>query len=359
MATRILTSTNTRPHTKRIAVDVLTPIDEAAYERYVRNHPDGLVYYSLRYKRLIQSVMPNVTPHYLIAKRNGCICGVMPMMKQSGPYGVVINALPYYGSHGAPLADDAATLQTLLHAYAVQVMQPDVAAATLVENPLAPLMTQPFAVHATDERIGQFTTLPVTEDRAAAAETLMAAFHYKTRNMIRKAQKRGVTVRAEPNGWAFLKKVHQENMDAMGGLAKSAAFFERIKLLFPDEHKLYVARIDGEPVAALLLLYYKGVVEYFTPAIRAEHRSDQPLSLLIFEAMLDAATSGHHAWNWGGTWKSQTSLHRFKKRWGTTDYPYRYFVTIQNADLTNRTREDFSTNYPNSYVLPFRLLQTQ
>ena len=68
------------------------------------------------------------------------------------------------------------------------------------------------------------------------------------------------------------------------------------------------------------------------------YRSEQPLSVLIFRAMQDAIKEkGSKHWNWGGTWKSQHGVYRFKSRWGAHDNKYRYHIKtyqdIGDADL--------------------------
>ena len=61
----------------------------------------------------------------------------------------------------------------------------------------------------------------------------------------------------------------------------------------------------GETIAGLLVLHFNRVTEYFTPATRQEHRSDQPLALILVKAMIGAAQPRLAAcWNWGGTWSS-------------------------------------------------------
>ena len=57
--------------------------------------------------------------------------------------------------------------------------------------------------------------------------------------------------------------------------------------------------------------------------------------------MQDAINSGFR-WNWGGTWKSQKSLHHFSG-WGAEDKPHTYLVSS-----TKRGREVFVANKENS-----------
>jgi lipid II:glycine glycyltransferase (peptidoglycan interpeptide bridge formation enzyme) len=209
---------------------------------------------------------------------------------------------------------------------------------------------------AVDERLCQVTSLCFDADHS---ERLMTSFHQKTRNMVRKAEKVGVTVQVENEMLKFVSEVHSENMLAIGGIAKSKKFFSLVPKYFKanEGYRIYVARIAGEPVAAVLLFYFNRTVEYFTPVVRAGFRDTQALSGAIFRAMCDASRAGYHRWNWGGTWATQEGVYLFKRRWGAMDFPYRYFVKIYDRSLLRRRRDEILAEYPNFYVVPFGLLE--
>ena len=87
------------------------------------------------------------------------------------------------------------------------------------------------------------------------------------------------------------------------------------------------------------MLYYNKTVEYFTPVVKVEYKNTQVLSKIIFEAMIEASSKGFKTWNWGGTWFSQNSVHRFKKRWSTYELTYSYLTSInktKNNKLSKR-----------------------
>ena len=109
-------------------------------------------------------------------------------------------------------------------------------------------------------------------------------------------------------------------MSAIGGRAKPWGHFAAMRELIPAAwRQLFVTRLDGEPVSAMLLFRFNQTVDNITPVIRHEFRSRQPLSFAIWHAMLDAVRSGFRWWNWGGTWETQQSLHHFKRGWGAAE----------------------------------------
>ena len=73
--------------------------------------------------------------------------------------------------------------------------------------------------------------------------------------------------------------------------------------------------------------------------------------------MIEASSKGFKTWNWGGTWFSQNSVHRFKKRWATHELTYSYLTSINKTKITNSQKEFYLEKYPFSFVLPFDKLQ--
>ena len=161
----------------------------------------------------------------------------------------------------------------------------------------------------------------------------------------------------------FLADVHAQNMERLGVPPKDWRVFESIRRHLPygSGWRIFVARLDGRRIGALLALYHGRIAEYFVPAIVEEHRSTQAGSLMVFEAMVRAMTDGYRYWNLGGTAPNgQEGVYRFKRRWGATDAPYRYFGIGfgDTGGLRRLTSEQLLPAYPNFFVIPFRLLGT-
>lgn len=336
-------------------VESLTPNFAERYEAFLLARPETLLYQSWRYQNLLIGLLGCHQQGLLALDEGGDILAALPLMAMDGPFGTVFNSLPFYGSNGALVGENLAARAELLAAYHRLSQAPGVAVSTLIENPLAPGGAVGLAFDLTDERIGQMTPLPATGEKEAS---LMQSFHYKTRNMIRKAEKLGVDVMVDNEAMPFLVEVHEQNMREIGGLAKSRNFFDALPQYFRpgQDYRLYVARLGGEPVAALLVFFYNRTAEYFTPVIRKEHRNTQALSAVIFDAMCDASAQGYAWWNWGGTWLSQDGVYRFKSRWGTQDLPYRYFTSVHNSAILRASRAELLSAYPSFFTVPFSAL---
>ena len=239
--------------------------------------------------------------------------------------------------------------------------------STIIESPLDDGRDSYSVLDADfiDYRIGQITIMPNvdTDANADIDDVLLAHYHQKTRNMVRKGSRSGFVVSHEsyPSIMEDLHAIHEENLISLGGLAKPISIFEAIKSEFSYDvdYRIYVAKKDDQIAAMMLVFYFKDMVEYFTPVVRERYRSEQPLSLLIFHAMRDAVTGrSSRLWNWGGTWLSQSGVYQFKSRWGTRDFPYRYHVNkyCNSMDFSSISKADLVFDYPYFFTVPFEQL---
>jgi hypothetical protein len=348
-----------------LRVVLLQPDDEEGYEAALKTNDTSLLYSSVKYRNLLRGVVDG-EDYYLVAKQGGQVAGVLPaFLKRHARYGNVFNSLPFYGSNGGVTcgtvaSDPLVVKRQLLGAFRDLALEKGAVSSTVIASPHEQdcHVYDEFAGSGyRDARIGQITHLPKLNEPSGAS--LMAIFHSKTRNLIRKAYKEGVQHRDSDglDDLRFLADTHRQNIASMGGLPKEWAFFAQIPRFFSygRDYRVYVAEWNGMRIAALLVFYYNRTVEYFTPAAVSEYRSLQSSSLLIFEAMKDAASSGYHYWNWGGTWHGQLGVYHFKKRWGTIDLPYQYYVRTASdiSHIASLSPSEIVAAYRYFYVLPF------
>lgn len=321
------------------------------YTAYLLSRDDSLLYYSLPYQALLEDLL-GCQSHYLIALDDEQICGICPIMALETEHGKVYNSLPYYGSNGGVLADNQGVYDKLIEAYNDLASDESTLSMTMTLNPLADQPHTQIIHNYSDHRIGQLTRLTCEKD---PRDELMMRFDSSARRNIRKAMRNDITIEVDNSQFDRLRELHQENMQSIGGLPKTDTFFEAIPRHFiaDQEYRVYVARKNGIVIAALLLLYFNRTVEYFTPAIDSDYRSDQPLAFIIYEAMVAAAQQGFEWWNWGGTWESQTGVYRFKRKWAAEDRPYHYYIHLKDTRLLNWSRQQLLETFPNFFVLPF------
>jgi CelD/BcsL family acetyltransferase involved in cellulose biosynthesis len=339
-----------------IEVEPLTPAAEPAYRDFVAQAPGALVYHSLAYRDLLVEHL-GCRQEYLVASEGGDVRGVLPLLWTGDAQARVYNSLPFYGSHGSALADCRAAATALVAAYDERATAPGTLAATMVANPFLDGQPPEPAHTLTDERISQVTDLP---GPPGEEEALMGLIDASARRNVRKAQRTGIVAAPDAERLGVVAAIHRTNLEALGGLPKDESFFAAIPRHFAagTDYDVYVARLDNTVVAGLLLFYFNGTVEYFTPAVDHDHRSEQPLALVLVEAMAAAARRGCRRWNWGGTWTTQDGVLRFKRKWGAREGRYRYYVQVNDDALLDARPEELRARFGHFYVVPFSALRS-
>jgi hypothetical protein len=328
---------------------------EESYEEFLSKHREALLYYSIKYRDFLVELL-DCEPLYLLAMNKGEIRGILPLMRKKGSYGYIYNSLPFYGGYGGVIADNKEAFSFLYDEYNSLINKDSVGASTIVSNPLIKEHHCIPKHNEIDERIGQFTELLF--DKNSIEDALFSKIDSSARRNIKKAIRSGIKIKVDNTKMTFLKDIHYENMEAIGGRPKPERFFNLIDKHFEDrDYKLYVASLDDEPIAALLLFYYDNVVEYFVPAIVNEFRTYQPLALIVYSAMIDSAKRGYTLWNWGGTWLTQDGVYRFKKKWASLERRYLYYIYIKNLKIYEASKKDLMNEYNNFYVVPFDKLK--
>jgi hypothetical protein len=336
-----------------IAVEPLTAESESAYRDFVARAPGALLYHSLAYRDLLLDHL-GCEQDYLLAIDGGDVRGVLPLMWTGDEGGRVYNSLPFYGSHGSVLAVSPEAESALLAAYDERAQAGGTLAATMVANPFSERQPPAPAHNFTDERISQVTDLPANED------VLLDAVESSARRNVRKAQRAGIVATTDAGRLPIVAEIHRANIEALGGQAKAPSFFAAVPRHFEAgaEFDVYVALLGDEVVAGLLVFYFGSTVEYFTPAVHHDHRSEQPLALLLIEAMAAASRRGYRRWNWGGTWTAQDGVFRFKRKWGARNGRYTYFVQLNDASLLDASPAELRARFGHFYIVPFSALRS-
>ncbi len=330
----------------------LTPEWEDDYESFVLSHPDALVYYSLRFRNLLTDVL-HCRPCYAIAVENRAVTGVLPLMASEGRYGMVLNSLPYFGSNGGILAQNDRARKALEQWYRHVVAETSIAASTVVANPLN-TDTVPVVDDLVSDRVGHITFFRDWRVESPGRQ-VWAAIESSARRNVNKASRHSVVVTTENDNLDELAVLHRQSMALTGAPIKEPPFFGSVPIHFRPglDYAVYMARIRGQPVAALLLFYYAETVDYYMPALHPDYRSLQPMAAILYRAMADAISRGFQRWNWGGSGVSHESLIRFKEKWGGQRRTYRYWIKVNNPDLRSTTAATISQEYPGFFVLPF------
>jgi len=298
-----------------IEIEMLDKTRYLEYEDFLISHEQSLFYHSTRYKDFLEDLL-GCESRYLLAYDKGKI------------------------AH-----------QVLFREYNQFVTSNNVVSSTVVENPINLLTTAPIH-NMKDSRIGQLTSIGGYENYE---EAIFKIIDGNRRNEIRRAQKHEVTIIEDNSQIDFIRLVHQNEMKKHNRKFKTDEFFCKIHKHFEpgEDFKIFIAYRENRPVAGLLMFYFNKTAEYFMPIVLEEERIFQPMSLILYHALLDAMKRHFKWFNWGGTWLTQEGVYRFKKQMGAIDYPYQYYTQINKLDILKKNPDDILKIYNDFYVYNF------
>lgn len=354
-----------------IKIQEMSASHEMDYEAFLYKRDNPMLYYSLAYRNFLLKTLDNTESNYLLAFDNNNIVAAFPLIiKRLKSQKTIINALPFYGSHGGVIIDkeylhkSQEIMSNFFSRLYELTKKLNTISLTIITPPhkdeayenISQHYSNYFGQKPVDYRISQITNIGV-EPGLNVEKELMSRFHTKTRNMVRKALKVGFDINHDEHLSSFeeLCNLHHDNMEVIGGNTKSMKVFNSIYKTFSPEkdYRIYRASLKGKTAAMLLIFYYKDYCEYFTPVIDKNFRYQQPLSAIIFNAMCEASKHNYSFWNWGGTWKSQKSVHFFKKRWGAEDLLYYYYNIIFDKKYVFDNMNDIIKETKYFYVIPY------
>lgn len=343
-------------------VEILDKYLEKEYEEYILRSERALLYASNKYRAFLKDILGSEDCYFVAINRDNQIVGALPTFLMRNPtYGNVLNSLPFFGSNGSIIEHEGNedVRKKLLEEFNQFSLRNNCVSSTIITSPFesnSHVYEEYKSFNYRDARIGQISKLP--EGAKVIEEKLIKQFDEAGRRNIKKAKKMGVVVRQDEldKSMCFLMNTHFENMEKIGGIAKPKSFFEKVSNHFQYgiDFKIYTAYFEGKAIAALMLFYYNNTVEYYVPVVVQDYRTYQGLSLIIFEAMKEAAKMGYRWWNWGGTWEGQHNLYRFKSKWGAEDMRYCYYTNVYDKNLIKQTKETLLAEYPYFYTVPFK-----
>lgn len=151
-------------------------------------------------------------------------------------------------------------------------------------------------------------------------EELMASFHSKTRYNIRVAIKKGVTVKlADASAVEDFHRIMLETGLRDNFVIRTPAYFKRLLAVMGDHARLYMAYLDGRPIAGTIAIAYGNKVWYLYGASSNADRNAMPNYLLQMEMIKWAVELGADVYDFRGVSGDVSEdnplygLYRFKK----------------------------------------------
>lgn len=186
----------------------------------------------------------------------------------------------------------------------------------------------------------------------------------KSRNMIRKAKKQGVSIKYD-TGEQFMEFIRIYELTMKENQASSYYFFEQSYYDYlineMSENTIYFyAYVKGRIVSAAIFFYNDKYMHYHLSGVQKEYRHMASMNLLLSEAAFWATERGIELLHLGGGVGDMDSLYKFKKQFNRNDdlsfYIGRNIFNLEAynelLDIRERNDENFDRN--NSCLIQYR-----
>ncbi|HET9233470.1 MAG TPA: GNAT family N-acetyltransferase, partial [Candidatus Eisenbacteria bacterium] len=257
----------------------------------LREDPRATLFLHPRWIEALATAYPRYRPHYLVAHEDGRVMGVLPLMRGTRYVLSEWLSLPF-GAHGGPLVrSDSAprTVAALGEAFRKLVSNPRVYRfeMTIYDPPaewraaLSPAFGACF--HDTDTHVIDLESLD-TPFRRSAERSLRAAREAKI----------SVAIESGDAAYDALTRMHEEQVRNWTGIEPYARpVIVSVAASFGADARLYVARRDGQALAACLCLEHEGreIHPWVSGAVPIS-RDTGAFHLLVDTALRDAAARG-------------------------------------------------------------------
>jgi FemAB-related protein (PEP-CTERM system-associated) len=297
------------PGTQMLTCEVLADEDIAAWQQFASARPGCGLYHDVAWRDVVAGAYGH-RPLYVVAKRNGAISGVVPLvLTASRLFGRSLTSLPFLDFAGI-VADDGESRDALLakaeqlgrelRVHHVELRQREPVSTALATSTHKVLMTMP---------------LGATEDET------WRALPSERRNRVRRATKTGLSVEvAGSEELPVFYDIWTRNMRDLGSPPHSREFFDHVLRAFPERHALLFAKYQGRSIGAALALHFKDTIAVPWVSSLREYFDLYPNNILYWEAMRFAIGRGLTTFDFGRSTRD-SGTYEFKLRWGAKPTP--------------------------------------
>ena len=163
----------------------------------------------------------------------------------------------------------------------------------------------------------------------ASPEVIWENIISKNRNMIRKAEKNGITIE-HGKGMDLLDQftaIYNATMDkdhAEEYYYFKRPFYESIDRDLQDNYEMFYAMYEGRPIAMSIMLFANGRLNYHLSGSDIEYRNLAPSNLLLYKAALWGYEQGCKTFHLGGgVGSGEDNLYKFKAAFNkNSDYQF-------------------------------------
>lgn len=285
-------------------VTVREEVQTGQADAFVLAHPAGSSYHRPMWLEIVKRSFGHESK-YLVAECDGDIAGVLPLVFfNSRIFGRFVVSMPFL-NYGGVLADDHDTARALVTRAIDETRK---AGARHLE--LRHVRQHFPDLQAKRHKVAMELTLAPTVDAQ------WQALDRKLRNQVRKAEKSSLTV--IQGGRELVDRfyaVFARNMRDLGTPVYGRRFFETVLTTFPDESRLFIVQLNGQPIAASLVHWFNHRIEVPWASSLREFNPLCANVYLYWEMLKAAIERGFRTFDFGRSTPGEGTF-QFKKQWG-------------------------------------------
>ena len=283
---------------------------DAAAEAFARAHPDATPFHLPQWSRAI-AAGTGQQAHLLIAEQGGAVRGVLPLTELRSPLFGTALVSAGFGVDGGILADD----ESVVAALATEAVR-------LSERLDCPSIELRGGPAPEGWNVGEGLYAGFARDLPVDDEAILKAIPRKQRAEVRRALGFGLDVAIDRDLDAHYR-AYSESVRNLGTPVFPRALFAAVLAEFGDDADILTVGKDGEVLASVLSLYWRGTVYPFWGGGTRTARASRANELMYYELMRHAAARGCARFDFGRS-KVGTGAFAFKKNWGFEPKPLAY-----------------------------------
>ena len=285
----------------------------AEWDEFVEATAAGTFFHLLGWRAVLERAFGFRT-HYLAARRDGQLAGVLPLCEApAGLRGRCLLSLPFAVEAGVCAVDDAAR-----HAL------DDAALRLAAARGAAHLELRDGLDGGGGFQIRQGTYYRFRRALQPTDDDNFAAIPRKQRRMVRVGQQHGLVASGEPDVRAF-HDLYARTMQRLGTPVFSRAYFRLLLDTFPGRCEILIVRAGAQPVAGVLSFLFRDTIMPYYAGSRRESFGLAANDVMYWELMRSACRRGLRQFDFGRS-KQGTGAFDYKRHWGFDPEPLRYRV---------------------------------
>lgn len=308
-----------------IKVSALTPSDEPAWQAYVNAHPDATIYHTLEWRDILYNEY-RFKPMYLMAKEDGKVVGVFPILLLKNLRGRRLVSLPF-SIYGGPLADGAEITSALI--WKCMEMVKEGKASSVEIKPHTHIGDNVAELEAVECGIG------TTIDLAAGIDILWKRL--TDRNDVNRAVREGLSFSiSDGDTLDRFYRLQLMTRKRLGLPIPSIRYYRSFFDKMSGRVKLGLVEKEGIPAAGGLFFVHKSTILYALGASDQKYLHVRPNDLLIWEMMKWGCEKGFKVFDLGTTQMNDRGLMHFKEKWGGKEALVKRYFYPAVQKLSNR-----------------------